>query len=389
MTAEELLEDIRNLLEQQLKRMEKGSRPAGPKAPQGVSVGGSSGGEGIGSLLSTVTGAVSKFAGVLGAVVSAALAFVALPPLMTAAVLPFVSALNPGIVQQFHHVLDNLQATIGYAFEPIIAQATLTLREWASMLMPVVRELRPVMASLAHTVSDTVIAGFSALMSFVKALIAAGKPLQLALHQMVRLVSQVVDAWAVFSDVLVQMAIEWVSAALGAGTLTDAMDWLKTTVMKCVQAVTVLTIALMKAAGMSEAIARFRTALAKRIEERRNPTGGLVAAPKDVSTSGAEDIARRMAERAFAAVSGAGAARTDTELLEGILKAVEEGASMDLLKTIRDGVAAGMRDARDALIPGGPTGTAAAVVGTVGDVSARAVLPAVSSPIFDLARRFF
>src|SRR5437764_13429332 len=91
---------------------------------------------------------LGQFAGKLGAMVTAALAFIALPPLMTAAVLPFVRALNPGLVAQFDQMLSNLQATIGYGLEPIIVQATQTLREWSGMLLPTLRQLRPVVAEV-------------------------------------------------------------------------------------------------------------------------------------------------------------------------------------------------------------------------------------------------
>ncbi len=365
--VEDLLENIRNLLEEQLKQMQKSITP-GPRPAAG---GGAD-----------PVGAVQGFIGSISAATAAVLGFVALPPLLTAAVLPFVQALNPGLVQQFNQVLDNLQATIGYAFEPVIAQAALTLREWASMLMPLIRDLRPVMAELAHTVSDVLVSALSFAAVNLRMAMGVLRPVLQLLGMLARVVAGVVEAVSVWMDTIGQLGLEMLGLDDVMGNVTAAIESFKGAIVKCIQGLTMMFVALLKFVGATEAIARFRAGLEKRIAERRAPGGGLVAAPKDVGTGGAEDIARRMAERAFAAVAGAGAARTDTDLLEGILKAVDEASGMDLGRVIYDNVSRALRDAKDATAK-----AVGGVVSTVADVSTKAAFPALG--VLDLARRLF
>lgn len=361
--VEDLLEDIRALLEQQLEKLD---RLTGKKAGGGGSKS-SKDDEGLGA--GQVFGILKGFVGMVVKATLALTAFAALPPLMTAAVAPFVEALNPGLLEQFNVVLRNLQATIGYAFEPIIAQAVATLRTWSGMLMPLMRELRPVMADLAHTVGEVLIAALGVLINWVRAVMFTVKPFVGIVTGTIRIMAQLMDVVTLVHGVLMETVASFFGVDEATKTLSNVFDWFRNMLFKCVSAVALVTTGLLKMVGATEMIAKMRAAVERRIAEKTGVAGGLVAAPRDVSTGGPEDIARRMAERAFAAVAGAGAAKTDVDLLTGILDAIKEGEAVDWKAVIRDGVKAGI-EAAGRLVPGFET--ARRIAGPIADVSTRA-----------------
>jgi hypothetical protein len=115
---------------------------------------------------------------------------------------------------------------------------------------------------------------------------------------------------------------------------------------KAAQGLAFVGAAALKLFGMSETLAKFRQNLEKRIAERGTPSGGLVAAPKDVTTSGIEDIMRKASERAFAAQSGAVAAKSDNDLLADILGVVKDVESMDLKTVLKEAFRDALKELR-------------------------------------------
>lgn len=276
--VEDLLEDIRALLEQQLEKLD---RLTGKKAGGGGSKS-SKDDEGLGA--GQVFGILKGFVGMVVKATLALTAFAALPPLMTAAVAPFVEALNPGLLEQFNVVLRNLQATIGYAFEPIIAQAVATLRTWSGMLMPLMRELRPVMADLAHTVGEVLIAALGVLINWVRAVMFTVKPFVGIVTGTIRIMAQLMDVVTLVHGVLMETVASFFGVDEATKTLSNVFDWFRNMLFKCVSAVALVTTGLLKMVGATEMIAKMRAAVERRIAEKTGVAGGLVAAPRDVST---------------------------------------------------------------------------------------------------------
>lgn len=295
----------------------------------------------------------------------------------------FVGALNPGLMMQFNVVLRNLEATIGVALEPVIAQAAQMLRIFAGMLMPLMTELRPLIADISATLSDVLVTVLGIIITQLKTTLMVLRPTINMSLMLLNIVAQFIDVLTLLANVL------WGFADFDAmmKSVNDSIATFKSVLIQCVQGLVVLTVALLRMLGAVRIITDMRTALEKRIAERRGAgPGGVVAAPRDVSTSGAEDIAKRMAERAFAAVSGA-TARSDTELMEGILDAVNKGANLDLRAIIADGVKAGMDAARREIADTPIVRHAETAAHTVADLSVATVSPPLA--IFQWGKRQF
>lgn len=333
----EVVEHIRGLIEVVIQRVDKGlgggKAGAVKAAPTAAPA-------------SDVVGQVSSFATKLSVATASVLAFIALPPLMTAAALQFVQALNPGLAEQFNRVLANLQATIGYGLEPIIDDAIATLRTWTATLMPAMVALRPVLDDLARTVGEVLITAIGQLVLIFRLALAVFNPLLRVVTTLVRWMMQVVDV----INVAIGAFFDWVGALLeGLGYFT-ALDAVLNGFKNALNAVTIgltyLSLAVLKMLGATSAVTAFREALQKRLTERKIG-GGLVAAPKDVSTGGIEDISRKLTERAFQAQSGGGGARSDNELLEELLKVASTVEDTDLGAIIKRAVRDALREARE------------------------------------------
>lgn len=360
----EVLEDIRHLLEEMLQKLDNlkpgGKGSAAPKAPKDE---GGGGGGGVGGIIKGLLGAV-------GTIVAAVGALVAFPALVAAAVSSFVSALNPGLMQQFTTTLDNLQATIGYAFEPVIGTVVKTLREFAQVLLPLMQQIRPVVAEIIETLAGAWMAVMTNIILQFKVWFTVMTPVIQLASILVSVISQLVEAMTIAVEAWMDAMVFLLGLGGGLGEITDALKQFKTIIAHCVYGLTFLTASVMRAFSMFESLGRFKALLEKRLKEREAPAGGLVAAPKDVTTSSAEDIARKMSERAFAAMGGGGAAKTDTEILDNILEALKDAETMDWEKLITNAVRNGMKAARDEVVASVPgAGTVESVIGTVRDVS--------------------
>jgi hypothetical protein len=342
--------------------------------------GGGSGGQksaegGGGGIISQIAGLGKQFAQIAGVASLVVGAFLAIPAALTAityAAMPFVQALSPSSVEAFNRELEGLKATVGEGLLPIIAYATASVREWAGILLPTIRELKPIIDRLASAVSGfmagavrTAVATFALLLQAAEPLIAQFSDWLAILGQMLEVAAVVVTVLSTFDDVvsaittLMQGPILNILSAFGI----QVQD-LQSIVGKAVIGLAMLAAMLLKFAGANETLNKFRAGLAKSIESRKAPEAGLTAAPKDAAITGVDSIAAKMNERAFVATSGAPTTRATDDLLTDMLKAVTDIANDDKLK---DTIKTAIKEA----LPGGETvASVTKVVTTVTDSSA-------------------
>lgn len=281
-------------------------------------------------------------------------AFIAAVGAASQAVMTFVGALNPFLVFQLDRVFANLMATIGHAFEPAVAQAVAVVQDFTGTLAPLMRELRPVVAELATAIGTILSAVVYVLVAVLKVLLGAFKWMFAGLSILGSIVGQVVEVLGVLYEWLASF-VQSIGDALG---ITEAIvaiyDALKTVIFSIVQAFTFLLVSVYRLLNLFDSIAKMKASIERRIAEKKG-AGGFTAAPKDVGTGGIEDIARKMAERAFVATSG-GVAKSETELLESILESIKAAESKDLYKIIRDAVKEGVKDGLPRVLGGKPEG---------------------------------
>ena len=107
------------------------------------------------------------FNGISGAAMAPVAAFGAVAGAFTGIIdiaSKFVSALNPGIMEQLQLAFDDLFAVVGRAFVPVMAAVIPIVRTFADALVPVIQSLMPTFKTLADTmlkVAIPVIAAFA------------------------------------------------------------------------------------------------------------------------------------------------------------------------------------------------------------------------------------
>jgi hypothetical protein len=315
---------------------------------------------------------LGEVAAVAGGVAAALAAIPAAVAAITYAAMPFVQALSPSSVEAFNVALDGLKATIGEALLPIISYAASSLREWAGILLPTIRELKPMVDQLASAVSGfmagfvrVAVAAFSLLLKVVAPLVTSLSGWLDLMGQVLEVVAVVITVLSTFTDVInvlrgiLEGPVFGLWDALGL-KMKDFQD----IIGKAVVGLAALAAMVLKLAGANDTLNKFREGLAKTIAARKAPEAGLTAAPKDAAVTGIDSIVSKMNERAFVATSGAPTARGTDDLLEEMLKAVNMIADdNDLKNTIKEAISESL--------PGGKTvSSIATVVGTVTDSSA-------------------
>lgn len=257
------------------------------------------------------------------------------------------SAINPGLMQQFTTTISNVSATLGYAFEPAIAEVITMLRQWAQQLMPLVAMLRPIFADLVSMIADLLMPTLEFTVFIFTTLVKALNPVIKLFGVLIHWLGQLMELFNAVFEVLFEMMDDFLTSIGVMDLLKEGLLVFRDVINHCVTGLVFLAAALMKLVGMTEALSKFRMNIQRRIEERKNPTGGLVAAPKDVSTGSIEDISKKASERAFAAMSGGAGARSEPELLGEILEALQLVEKVDLKEIIKSA----LREVKNETVP--------------------------------------
>jgi hypothetical protein len=329
-------------------------------------------GGGIFAQLASVGKVFGQVAGIASLVVGALLAIPAALTAITYAAMPFVQALSPSTVEAFNLALDGLKATVGEGLIPIIAYATASVREWAGILLPTIRQLKPMVDRLASAVSGFMAGGVRAAVAMFGLLLQALDPLITSLSGWLNILGQVLEVAAVvitvlasFKDVVDALTMILEGPLFGVlDALGLKMGSLQDVVGKAIVGLVALAAMLLKLAGANDTLGKFRDGLAKSIASRKTPEGGLAAAPKDAAVSGIDSVVNKMQERSFVATSGAPTTRATDDLLTEMLKTVNDIAGDNSLK---DTIKTAIRES----LPGGETvASVAKVVSTVTDSSA-------------------
>lgn len=118
-----------------------------------------------------------------------------------ASVKGFVEALNPGTIRIFDQEVRNLQATLGVAFQPIFEILTGTFREIAGIILPLMEQLRPVIAEVVGVFADSLVESvkmtvdaISALMPVIQVLVTAMEILNVVFVPLNFLITGTIDA---------------------------------------------------------------------------------------------------------------------------------------------------------------------------------------------------
>jgi hypothetical protein len=271
-----------------------------------------------------ITKTVGKFAAALGIAVGILSSIPAAVTGIVAAATPFVAALSPASVQAFQYEIANLRATIGTSLTPVIGKATASVREWAGILLPAMRELKPLVDRIANAFSNY---SAGAVRALVNLLVLVGRVLEPFVDQIAQIMDeqgQLIEVYAALIRTLADS--EDVIAALRGllEAFLGPLPSLREMVHNAARGFALLTARVMQLVGAFDTLKKFRERIEKAIADRKRPPGGAVAAPFDPRVGSIEDVARQFAERAFIATSADSTRKTEVDLLEQIAADLKE-----------------------------------------------------------------
>jgi len=175
---------------------------------QSVSSGGQSG-HGAGGLK---TG--SEAVGALGGIFQSVAAMVAGPMAKIGGALiggaesigQFVGALNPGIMVQFNRVLQDLNAVIGTALEPIMQAIVPLLQEVADVVLPIAQKFAAILRPFMEAIAPLVSAFISLAATVMDAMMPVLDMLATALGGLAKMFTVIVDYWTKIFRAFVELA---------------------------------------------------------------------------------------------------------------------------------------------------------------------------------------
>lgn len=317
------------------------ARPAGGSGAPGAGGGGSV----FGGMLGAV-GRVTRSLGMVGFAVNGVMgafgalqgSIMAIPNAVAGIVrqaASYVQALNPQLVQNYEARLRDLTATLGYALVPVVAYATRSVREFAGVLLPAVRMFRPIVEQLSHAFAGLASGG-------VRIVARVMERFAVLLGQATGGIANLITSWSAMLEVIAS-AIEVLGAFQATfGLISTLFDANASAVRRMTVAVAVATARLIGFIGGADALKKFRESLARGLADRLKPPTGLLAAPTDSSVTGFEEIAKKIAERAFIAGAGAETDPPDVALLKEIRDAVGEVKPTDWEEMITRAVRAAL-----------------------------------------------
>lgn len=231
----------------------------------------------------------------------------------------FVAAFNPGAVETMNEAFRGLQATLGYALEPVVQGLTDLFRTLAGELVGVVTEVRPVVSEVVGVFLNLL----APVIQLVGTQLRNLADLLKALMPIVRLLSKFIEGnltlFSVLAQILNTVVIDTLSAlAESFGGLDGATKGVGDAFVGLTVGIIKFTVFVLRLIG--------QTGLALKVLEnlaRKPRQGGIAAAPTNFAVGDLSDVYKKRLVEAARAQGGPQVTRSES-LLERIAKAAEE-----------------------------------------------------------------
>jgi hypothetical protein len=251
----------------------------------------------LGGLAATATHAAGATAGLSMALTNP----IASLTTLTTTTQKFVEALSPGTIAIFQQALDNLNATIGVAFEPLFQVLSDTLPLLTSALAPLMEQLRPIVEQLTVALSERLLTTVMALVGIFEALM----PLIQFVMDLFTGLTPLLQGLTAVVGALIEAFVSFLSSLLGGETgMRDFAQQFADLMRRLTVTLLTFVIQLADAFGAP----RIGEAILRNLG-RPTAGGGQVAAVRNVQIQGFEAITRDLATAAAAASGGAAARR--------------------------------------------------------------------------------
>lgn len=282
--------------------------PRGEKA--GAAVGG-----GIGGVIGGISAAVQVFTDSLKQTASQVLSVIG-------RLTPFVEAINPALVQSLGVAMRDLFATIGYALVPVFQVLVDSIRQVSGIILPVVRELQPVIRELAVALGSQLVEYVRLAASVIRAFMPAIEVITALFIQFTQVIVLLMDIMVVLVRTLADVAKGF--GLFSSGDLKDSIKSLGDLFRNLAKQVVLMTATVLKFLGMTSVLDAMLANFQKLAEEQANPAAGLKGAATSAGIKDASQIARDAAA-ASAIASGVGSGeKSQTAYLADMVKGIAD-----------------------------------------------------------------
>lgn len=200
----------------------------------------------------------------------------------------FVAVLDPSLVEDLTRKFRDLNAVIGVAMRPVVETAREIVKYLSDRLLPVMRELQPIISDLSDAVGDALKQGIDDMINFLRSAMPTLKALK---DFVVGLIHVLQDVWQLFMT-LGKTITEIITGALGGfgtgtKTVTDLMKEFRDAVREVIKNLILFAARLMLSFGFTRGV----DALMKGLERQRAPaeqSGGMAVAINSAFKSAGE-----------------------------------------------------------------------------------------------------
>jgi len=235
------------------------------------------------------------------------------------AVRGFVNAFNPGSIAGMDQAFRSLQATIGYALEPIIQATTEVFKTLAGELNDVFTDLRPIIAEISGIFLNLLAPVIQTVGTIFRNVADTLRSLMPIVRLVTKTFEGIINVAAVFHQIVNTILLTAVQAIAGSfGGLDTAVDAVESAFVDLAIGIIKMTDAVLRFVGATEVADK----LLRVFSREPDKNGGRAAAPTGFAVSSIADVYRKRLE---AAAKGQGTGLTKTEsILDKIRQEVEK-----------------------------------------------------------------
>ncbi len=239
---------------------------------------------------------------------------------VTAVIVPFVDAIAPGTVRDFHAALADLSATIGSGLISSLQVLTSVVREVSGAILPLVQKMEPILTQLAGSLGEVLANQVRVMVDWVTDSVNLFKTLSQVLEKVTQFFAEFTAIIGAGIRTFTKVFGDLFGGGGEGGGLTNALQVLVDTVHEVTKAFVTLIANLLALAGFRDTLKTFADALAAQAKERDDRASGLKAAASNPRFADIGAIMRQQQLAAFNAAGAGGVARpkTNTDFLKEI-----------------------------------------------------------------------
>lgn len=251
----------------------------------------------------------------------------------------FVQGFDPAIVAQMNRAFAALDATIGQALRPVIVSAIDIVMGFGSAINQAMRQFAPVIEKVTDSISQALQPAFDALGAILEGLMPVFDTLADIVGGVIKVLGDMARIIRPAIELIIEIGKQMFGALFGddvKGQVKGFMEQVRDAIQSLVRNLILVVAAFLKMIGATKTL----DALMKGLQPKKQEDIRGNLAPQNVQMIGIGDMAKQIAQAAFAATGKGGKEdKKPEDFLAGILdqvSAIKNGELSGLPKTAQE-----------------------------------------------------